>query len=334
MNRSQRPLMIDLRTVSCLIACAIAGAALAAPAVAQNYPTKPVRIVVPYAPGGSSDLVGRVVAQALQEGFGGQPFVVDNRPGAGGAIGIEAVVKAPPDGHTLAVSGNGAITVSAHLTPVNYDPLKDLAGVSMVTTVPIVICAHPSFPPASTAELIAYAKARPRGINYSSNGLGSVSYLAAELFQKTAGIEMVHIVYKGSAPGGAAVASGEVQLGFVDAAVAMTHARSGLVRLLAVTDPKRSALMPDVPTVAESGLPGFEVTAWIGMFAPAATPPDIIRRLNRELVQALARPQVRERILNAQMEPDPTTPEEMTRQVRAEFAKWGELIRERGVKAE
>jgi tripartite-type tricarboxylate transporter receptor subunit TctC len=319
----------------CLIAGLLAAATLASPAVAQSYPAKPVKVVVPYAPGGSTDLVGRVVAQALTEGFAnGQPFVVDNRPGAGGAIGIELVTKSPPDGHTIVLTGNGAITVSVHMTALNYDPMKDLAGVSMVASVPIAIAAHPSLPVKSVAELIAYAKPRRRGINYSSNGLGSVSYLAGELFQRTAGIEFVHITYKGSAPGGAAIASGEVQLGFVDAAVAMTHARSGLVRLLAVTDPKRSTLMPEVPTVAESGLPGFEVTAWIGMFVPAGTPANIVERLNQELHRALARPDVRERILNAQMEPDPTTPQEMSRQVRAEFNKWGELIRARGMKAD
>lgn len=326
--------MMSVRSMSSgFIAWAFVLAGLAVPAMAQVYPTKPVKIVVPYAAGGSTDIVGRVIAQALQENLG-QPFVVDNRPGAGGAIGIELVAKSPPDGHTVALTGNGAITVSAHISTVNYDPIKDLAGVSMVATVPIAIAAHPSLPVTSIADLIAYAKARPRAVNYSSNGIGSVSYLAAELFQRTAGIEMVHVAYKGAAPGGAAIAAGEVQLGFIDAAVASAHARSGLVRLLAVTDAKRSALMPEVPTVAESGLPGFEVSGWIAMFVPAATPADIVARLNRGLERVLGQPQVRERIVGAQMEPDPTTPEETTRLVRAEYARWGELIRARGVKAD
>ena len=321
-------------SIPTLAALAVAaGLCVAAPAGAETYPSKPVRLIVPYAPGGSVDLLGRVLAQSMQDGLG-QPVVVENRAGAGGAIGIEAVAKSPPDGHTLVMSGSGAITVNVHLAKLAYDPLKDLAPVSMLTTVPIVVAVHPSLPVKSVAELVAYAKARPGTMSFSSNGLGSVSYLAAELLKHMTGIAMVHVAYKGAAPGSAAIASGEVQLGFVDASAAMPYARSGLVRALAVTDPKRSAIVPELPTVAESGVPGFEVSAWVGMFAPSGTPPEIIARINAEVTRDLARPEVRERILKVQMEPAPSTAAEMDRLVRAETEKWRAVIKEAGIKAE
>ena len=315
------------------VAFLLAACALSLPLAAQTFPSKPVRLIVPYAPGGSVDLLARVMRDGLQDAFG-QPVVVENRAGAGGAIGIEAVAKSPPDGHTLVLSGSGAITVNVHLTKLPYDPAKDLAPVSMLTTLPIVIAVHPSVPARSVGELVAYAKSRPGTLNYSSNGRGSVAFLAAELLKHMTGIRMEHVAYKGAAPATVAILAGEVQLGFVDSAAVMPQARAGAVRALAVTDAKRSAIVPDLPTVAESGVPGYEVSAWVGLFAPAGTPAPVIARLNADVARVLNNAEVRERILKAQMEPAPNTTEEFGRFISAESRQWASVIQSAGIKAE
>ena len=300
---------------------------------AENFPSRPVRLVVPYAPGGSVDLVGRILSQHLTDSLG-QPVIVDNRPGAGGAIGVAAAAKSPPDGHTLVISGNGAITVNVHLRALTYDPQRDLVPVSMLTTVPIVVAVHPSLPVNSVKDLVTYAKARPGALSFSSNGPGSISYLAAELLKQMTGIDIVHVAYKGAAPGAAAVASGEVQLGFIDASAAEPFLKSGLVRVIAVTDSKRSTLQPDVPTIAESGFSGFDVSAWIALFAPSGTPSEIMSLLNGKVVHALTSPGVRERILKMQMEPAPTNAAEMDRIFRRETKQWSTIIQQSGIKSE
>jgi tripartite-type tricarboxylate transporter receptor subunit TctC len=271
------------------------------------------------------------MADPLQERLG-QPVVVENKAGAGGAIGGEATAKAPADGHTLLITGSGAVTVSPHLNKLSYDPLKDLAPVTMVATLPIVVAVHPSLPVRSIAELVAYAKAQPGKLNFSSNGLGSVSFLAAELLKKTTGIEMVHVVYRGAAPGAAAVAAGEVQVGFIDSTAIMPQARAGAVRALAVTDPQRSNIVPDLPTVAESGVAGYAVRSWVGLFAPRATPADVVARLNTEVTHVLRQPAMRERMLQAQMEPAPGTVDEFARYVTAETETWRDVIKSAGIK--
>ena len=324
MNTSRFSVPITL----CLALFAVAGTA-----VAQSYPTKPVKFVVPYAPGGGVDTIARLLSEKLQARLG-QPFVVENKPGAGGAIGIEAVAKSAPDGYTAVFVGSGAVTASVHFTKLAYDPVKDLAPITIVQILPIVISVNPAFPAKNVGELIAYVKQRPGAVNYSSNGLGSISFLSAELFKRMAGIDMVHIVYRGAQPGAAAIASGEVQLGFNDSVAVMPLARGGSVRAIAVTDPKRSSIAPDIPTVAESGLPGYAVTAWGGMFAPAGTPPAIIAKLNAEIARALKEPDINERFLRAGMEPATSTPEELGEIVRTELETWGKVIREGNLKVE
>jgi tripartite-type tricarboxylate transporter receptor subunit TctC len=311
-----------------LVACAVS-----LPLAAQTFPSKPVRLIVPYAPGGSVDLLARVMRDGLQDALG-QPVLVENRAGAGGAIGIEAVAKSPADGHTLVLSGSGAITVNVHLTKLPYEPARDLAPVSMLTTLPIVIAVHPSIPARSMEELLAYAKSRPGTLNYSSNGRGSVAFLAAELLKYMTGIRMEHVAYKGAAPATVAIMAGEVQLGFVDSAAVMPQARAGAVRAIAVTDPKRSAIVPDLPTVAESGVPGYSVSAWVGLFAPAGTPAAVIERLNTDVARVLNNSEVRERILKVQMEPAPNSAEQFARFIGIEHKQWGSVIEAAGIKAE
>jgi tripartite-type tricarboxylate transporter receptor subunit TctC len=315
------------------IAFLLAACVVSLPLLAQTYPSKPVRLIVPYAPGGSVDLLARIMRDGLQDALG-QPVVVENRAGAGGAIGVEAAAKSPPDGHTLVLSGSGAITVNVHLTKLAYDPAKDLAPVSMLTTLPIVIAVHPSVPARSMGELVAYAKSRPGTLNYSSNGRGSVAFLAAELLKYMTGIRMEHVPYKGAAPATVAIIAGEVDLGFVDSAAVMPQARAGAVRALAVTDPKRSIIVPELPTVAESGVPGYEVSGWVGLFAPMGTPAQVIARLNADVARVLNNPDVRERILRAQMEPAPNTAEEFGRFLSAESKQWATVIQSAGIKAE
>jgi tripartite-type tricarboxylate transporter receptor subunit TctC len=224
--------------------------------------------------------------------------------------------------------------VNVHLTRLPYDPTKDLAPVTMLTTLPIVVAVHPSIPARTMGELVAYAKSRPGALNYSSNGRGSVAFLAAELFKHMTGIRMEHVSYKGAAPATVAIVANEVQLGFVDSAAVMPQARAGAVRALAVTDPKRSSIVPDLPTVAESGVPGYEVSAWVGLFAPGGTPAPIIARLNGDVTRVLNNAEVRERILKAQMEPAPQSAAEFTRFLAAEHKQWGTVIGAAGIKAE
>ena len=319
---------------SALVAAVLAaGVLVTASAAAQGFPNRAIRLIVPYAPGGSVDLLARAMRQGLQDALG-QPVIVDNRPGAGGAIGVEAAAKSPADGHTLVMSGSGAISVNVHLTKLSYDPGKDLAPVAMLTTLPIVVAVHPSLPVRSMQELVAHAKARPGTLNFSSNGRGSVSFLAAEIFKHMTGIRMEHIPYKGAAPGTMAIVAGEVQLGFVDSSAVMPQARAGTVRALAVTDPKRSIITPELPTIAESGFPGYAVSGWIALFAPAGTPTNVIQRLNSEVTRILTTAEIRELILRAQMEPAPDSPEALQALIKRELEVYGSVIQKAGIKAE
>ena len=311
----------------------LAGLLTALPAFGQSFPSHAVRLTVPYAPGGSVDLLGRLLAAKLADGLR-QPVVVENRPGAGGAIGIQAVVNSPPDGHALVISGNGAVTVNIHLHKLTYDPLADLTPVGMLAKVPIVIAVHPSLPVRSVGELVFYAKSNPGTLNFSSNGAGSVAFLGAELLKSLTGISMAHVVYRGGAPGAEALVAGHVQVGFLDASVVKPFAEVASIRPLAVTSAKRSAIFPDLPTVAEFGWPEFDVTGWIGLFAPALTSASIIELLNAQIVEAMSIADLRQRILSIQMEPAPTTAAEMERIERAEIMRWGKLIRDANIKAE
>ncbi|OFW10933.1 MAG: hypothetical protein A3H27_04440 [Acidobacteria bacterium RIFCSPLOWO2_02_FULL_59_13] len=304
---------------------------LSAGAGSQSFPNKPVHLVVPYAPGGAVDLVARSLGQGLQQGLG-QSVVVDNRPGGGGSIGVDLVAKSAPDGYTLSVAAIGALTINVHLNRLPYDPLKDLAPVTVLATSPMIIGVNASTPVYSIKDLIDYVKARPGKVSYSSNGLGSLSFLSGELFKRMTGIDMVHVPYKGGAPAAVALASGEVSVGVTEPTSMLPHVRAGRVRALAVTDPKRSITVPEIPTVAESGVPGYETNSWIALFAPAGTPAEIINRLSTESARALKLSEVRERILKSGQEPVSNSPAEMARILRTDFEKWRSVIKDAGIK--
>jgi tripartite-type tricarboxylate transporter receptor subunit TctC len=310
----------------------MAPAAPVAAAQADRYPDKPIRIVVPFTPGGSNDLVGRVLAQKFTESWG-QPVVIDNRPGGGSTIGIEMVVRAAPDGYTLLVTSGGiAINVSLYRLP--FNPVKDLAPVALLAQMPYLLAVHPSLPVRTTLELINLAKAQPGKLAYASSGAGTSSHLTMEMFRSLAKIDMLHIPYKGGGPAVNALIGGEVQVIFNVITGTLPAVQAGKLRALGVSSAKRVEVAPEVPTVAESGLPGFEVIAWYNMFAPAGTPRAIVNRINAEVNRRLEQPQVRERFLSLGVVPLTGTPEDLGRYLKFEVDRWAKLIKETGIKLE
>lgn len=302
------------------------------PVAAQNYPTRPVRFIVPFAPGGNTDVQGRLIAQKLTEAWS-QQVVVDNRAGAGGTVGVEMLAKAPADGYTIALASFGNILVGPSLFPkLGYDPLKDLAPVVLVSQPPGLLVINPGLPVKTVAELITYAKANPGKLNYGSAGNGTWNHLFAEHFKALTGIQMTHIPYKGANPAVTDVISGQIQLSFAPFPAALPQIKSGRLRVLGVTSPQRSALLPEVPTVAESGLPGYSAATWFAVLAPAKTPPNIIGRLNRDINAALLRPEVRAAFAADGTEPAGGTPEQLQESMRSGIRQWGELVRNLGVK--
>ena len=300
-------------------------------AEAQTYPSKPIRLIVSFPPGGSSDLIVRAIAPRMGERLG-QPVVVENRPGAGGMIGVEAVAKAPPDGYTIGLAAAGALSSNISLYPsMPYHPEKDLAPVSMLAMIPFFLIAHPS-QAASLKELIETARARPGALSYGYGGNGSTMHLAGELFNMMANVRVQGVPYKGSGPVSADVLGGQVPLGVVDVPSAIANVRAGKIRALAVTTKRRITAAPEVPTFEEAGLPGYEAVGWFGTVAPAGTPPDVIRKLNSEIRGALSVPDVRERALAAGAEPYTDSPEEFAAFIREETKKWAEVIKAAGVK--
>ena len=302
-------------------------------ALSQAFPTKPIRIMVPFAPGGSTDLTARLLAPKLQERLG-QPVIVDNRPGAGGSIAAEVAAKAPPDGHVLFVSAPGALTINMHLTKVAYDPLVDLAPVTRLVRSPLVLAVYAASPFKSVKDLVAYAKTKPGALTFSSIGPFNLSFLAAELLKSKTGIDMVAVPYKGSAPASAAIASGEVNLGFMDTTGVMPFVQGGRVRLIATAESERLVTLPDLPTIAESGVPGYEANSWLAMVTTGGTPAQVIARLNAEVVRALGQKDVHEGLLNGGQEPAPSTADELKQMLRSDFEKWRTIIKERGIKAD
>ena len=314
---------------------AIAAILLAAPGLvaAQAYPSKPLRIIIPFPPGGATDIGGRYIAQKLGEAFG-QQTVPDNRPGANGTIGLELAAKAPPDGHTLVIGQTGNLAISPGLTKVNYDPARDFAPISLVIASPHALAVHPSLPARSLKEVISLARSKPGQLNYASTGSGSAGHLGMELLKKTTRMDIVHVPYKGAAPGLADLAAGHVVLMFTSALSTAQIQRAGRVRVLAVGSLQRSPSLPDVPTIAESGFPGFEVISWWGVLGQAAMPKDIVARLNGEIVKMMASPDARDRIGALGADIMTSTPERFAAYIKSEQAKWGQVIKDSGARVD
>jgi len=309
--------------------CAMAGAVHAA----DNYPSRPIRMIVAYPPGGGTDQVGRVMADQLTTTLG-QNVVVDNRGGATGNIGTELAARAVPDGYTLLMGNVAPNAVNVSLfKKLGFDPVKNFAPVSLVAITPNILVAHPSIPVKTIKELIAYAKAKPGTLNFPSAGVGSSSHLAGELLKSLAGISMVHIPFKGGGPALVAVIAGEVQIMFATMPAAMPHVKSGKVKPVAVTTGKRSQAMPDLPTIAESGVKGYDASTWYGLLAPARTPQAIITRLHGDTVKILAGP-TRQRLEVQGFEPEGGTPAEFTAYIKSEIIKWAKVIKDAGIPAE
>jgi len=304
-------------------------AAAATSAFAQGYPAKPAKVVVPYPPGGPTDIVARVVSQKLSEQMG-QQFIVENRPGAGGNIGAEAVAKSPADGYTLLVATTAHAINPSLFKNLGYNLTKDFAPVSLLTSGPLVIVANPSVPAKNVQELIAMGKAKPGSLNYASSGNGQSTHLSAELFATMAGIKMNHIPYKGSAPALTDVMGGQAALMFDTMLSAMPHVKNGKLKAIAVTSAARSPAAPDVPTVAESGLPGYEAIAWNGLLVPAGTPGDVVAKLNAELKKALDAPDVKDRFSAQGFGAAWNTREAFAKFIQSELDKWAKVVKVSG----
>jgi tripartite-type tricarboxylate transporter receptor subunit TctC len=302
-------------------------------AQAQNYPSKPIRFIVPFPPGGGNDIVGRIVAQKLAEGFA-LTVVVDNRGGAGGTVGTEMAAKAPADGYTLLIN-NISLAVNATLfQKLPYDTLKDLAPVTLVGRQPNILVVHPSVPAKSMRELLALARAKPRQINYGSGGIGTASHLATELLKLMAKIDMVHVPYKGLGPALIDLMGGQIQVIISTMASALPQVRAGKLRPLAVTTAKRSDFFPQVPTMSEAGVRGYEFNTWYGLLVPAGTPQPIIDRLNKEMAKALDSAAVREQFASQGLEAEHTSPEEFGAYLKSEVEKWAKVVKASGAKPE
>jgi tripartite-type tricarboxylate transporter receptor subunit TctC len=299
----------------------------------EAWPAKPIRFILPFPPGGGTDILGRLIAERLTVNLG-QPVVTENRGGAGGNVGAEAAAKSAPDGYTIVlVAPSLAISPSLY-SKLNYDPVRDFAPVSLVATVPNVMITNPSVPAATLKEFIALAKSKPGEMNFGSGGSGTSNHLAGELFNIVAGVKLVHVPYKGVNLAMNDVLSGRVQLVFIGIPAAAPHIKAGKLRALALASTQRSAVLPDVPTADEAGLPKFEVTTWYGILTPAGTPKVIVARLNSELVKIMHGPELKERLEALATDPVTSTPEEFAGLIRREIAKWGEVVREAGLKAD
>jgi len=303
-----------------------------APVSAQTYPSRPVRIIIPLSSGGTTDVPGRIVAQRLSESLG-QQFFVENRPGAGGIIGADAVAKAKPDGYTLLLTATPHVITPGLYKSIPYNAVTDFAPVTRIASGPYVLVVHPSLGVNSIRELVALAKAQPGKIDFASSGNGSAQHLVGALFASMAGVNINHVPYKGSGPATADMISGIVKLGFPGTPIAIPHIKAGRLKALGVTTSRRSAQLPDVPTIAEAGVPGYEAIVWVGLLAPLATPREIIHRLNTEIVKMLRLPEVEQLLQASGVDPTPTTPEEFGAYVKSEFDKWQKVVKESGATA-
>lgn len=316
-------------------AAALAVLILAAPqfVAAQAYPSKPLRIIIPFPPGAATDITGRYVAQKLSETLG-QQAIADNRPGANGTIGLELAAKAPPDGHTLVIGQTGNLAISPGLTKVQYDPGRDFAPISLLIASPHALAIHPSLPARSLKELVALARSKPGQLNYASTGSGSAGHLGMELLKKATRIDVLHVPYKGGTPGLTDLVAGHVAMMFTSALSTAQFQRAGKVRVIALGSLQRSPSLPDVPTIAESGHPGFEVISWWGLLGPAAMPKDIVAKLNSEIVKVMASQDALERIGALGADIVTSTPERFAAYIKSEQAKWGQAIKESGARVD
>ena len=309
-------------------------AVLACVAAAQPWPAKPIKWVVPFAAGGTTDILARTIGEKLSASLG-QPVIVENKPGAGGAVGAEFTAKAPADGYTIMGGTISTHAINASLyKALPYDPVKDFAPITMIARVPNMLVINPDVPAKSVPELIALMKANPRKYTFASSGNGTSQHLSGELFKSTAGVDMQHIPYKGSPPALQDVVGGQVTMTFDNITTAWPLAKAGQLRALAVTTAKRSPIAPDVPTLAEAGLAGYEIGSWQGVFAPAGTPPDIVRRLNAEIVKIINTPDVREKLIGLGAEPVGNTQEEFGAFVKAEVVKWAGVVKQSGARVD
>jgi tripartite-type tricarboxylate transporter receptor subunit TctC len=313
-------------------ACVLAGALVATlPAVAQDYPKRPIELVVPFVAGGTTDNIARLMAQRFSESWG-QTVVVNNRAGGGSTIGTNAVAKAPPDGHTLLVTTIG-FAINAGLQKLPYDPIGDFTPVTELASLPLVLVVHASVPATNLQEFIALAKSKPGGWDYASSGTGTSPHLAAEMFKSMAGIELVHVPFKGNAEAMNSLMGGHVKIYFALVPAVLQHIKTGALRAIAVTTEERLPYLPDVPTIAELGFPGYEISSWQGVFAPAGTPKDVVGKINGELVRMLNVPGIRRRISQEGADPVGSTPDAFASRVKNEITKWTKVIKTSGIQA-
>ena len=328
--------MNALRRYTSLALLLTFGAAASAPSLAQSssYPNKPIRIIVPFAVGGIADTFGRVIGIKLTEAWG-QPVIIENKTGAGGNIGAEVVAKSPPDGYTLVIGNNGTHAVNVNLfKSIPFDPIKDFVPIAHIMEAEGLLVVNPSIKATSVREVIEMARAQPGKLSYASGGLGTTSHLAGELFKSTAKVDIVHVPYKGNSPAIADLLSGQTQMSFATMPTVLPHVKAGKLRAIASIGLARTVALPDVPTVAESGLPGFEVSNWIGLFAPAGTPPEIVSKLNSEVQKIMRSPDVQKRLEAEGARFIPTTPAEFAAFQKDELIKWAKIIKEANIKAE
>jgi tripartite-type tricarboxylate transporter receptor subunit TctC len=305
---------------------AVSLALCASVAAAQHYPNRPIRLVVPFPAGGPNDIIGRLVAQKLGDTLG-QQMVVDNRAGAGGNIGTDLVAKSPADGYTLLSGGMGSLIMNPIIDKVPYDTLRDFAPVILMASAPNVLVTHPSLPVRDVKGLIALARAHPGQLNYGSGGVGSTPHLSGALFNSMTGVNIVHIPYKGNAPAITDLLGGQVQLAYLGIPPVQPHIQSGKLKPLAVTSERRSATLPQVPTIAESGVPGYELSPWYGILAPAGTPGDIVMKLNAAIAKIVRTPEMKEKLAGIGAEAETTTPEAYAARMKSDLARWTSVIR-------
>ena len=323
---------MKMKTVAAFVGLLVAAASPGA--IAQVYPAKPIRLIVPFPPGGGVDFIGRIVGERLAQRLG-QQVAIDNRAGANGIVGLEILKAAPADGYTIAAASAGPLTVNPFIySKLPYDTLRDFTHIANMVNFPLLLVAHPSLPVKNVKELIALARAQPNAVTYSHPGAGNSGHLAGEVFNAIARVKTLAIPYKGTAPAVVAVLSGEAHLTYSSIPTILPHVRSGRVRALGVGNAQRVPSLPEFPTIAEAGLPGYEAYAWAGMIGPANMPAAVVQRLNREIVEILKQKEVTDRMLAEGTVPSPSSSEEFTAYIRAELKKWGEVVKMAGIRAE